>query len=150
MDQLLRGAIDSDHEFLYLVYRTTMRAVVDMTWGWEESWQRTEFENRLVKSEAWVIQREGLPVGALVLEQQPDAYYIHQIGVLPDYQGRGLGTATIRWVFGQATARDLAVTLSVVWTNDRARRLYERLGFEITARQPPFIRMRRSPVPDVR
>jgi ribosomal protein S18 acetylase RimI-like enzyme len=34
------------------------------------------------------------------------------------------------------------VTLSVLEVNPRARQLYERLGFEVTAFEAPFFRMR--------
>jgi ribosomal protein S18 acetylase RimI-like enzyme len=45
-------------------------------------------------------------------------------------------------VIEQGALRTLPVTLSVVSANPRAKQLYERLGFEVTGEEPPFIRMR--------
>lgn len=41
-----------------------------------------------------------------------------------------------------AASRGVAVTLSVLAVNPRARQLYERLGFQVTACDAPFFRMR--------
>ena len=67
---------------------------------------------------------------------------VHEIQCLPEFQGKGLGTAVLQHVIEQGARRALPVTLSVVPANPRARRLYERLGFEVTHVEPPFIRMR--------
>jgi hypothetical protein len=42
----LRSASNLDREFLYRLYSMTMREVVDETWGWDEDWQRKDFEKR--------------------------------------------------------------------------------------------------------
>ncbi len=55
---------------------------------------------------------------------------IHDIAVLPEFRGRGLGSALLRGVADRA--RELGcckVTLEVHESNDGARRLYEREGF---------------------
>ena len=46
-------------------------------------------------------------------------------------------------VINESADRGLGVTLSVVPANPRAKRLYERLGFEVTTMENPFIHMRR-------
>lgn len=62
---------------------------------------------------------------------RPRIAHIPQVGVGPNYQGMGIGTAIM-----EAAFRDLAaegyeqVTLTVTDANARAVRLYERLGFE--------------------
>ena len=51
---------------------------------------------------------------------------------MPEYQGRGTGTAIILDLIAQARALQLPVTLHVLDVNP-ARSLYERLGFRIVA-----------------
>ena len=89
-----------------------------------------------------IIECEGHSVGGLSLESRLDSIYVHELQVLPQYQGRGIGTRVIENLIEQAAARGLPVTLSVVPANPRAQILYERLGFEVTAVEDPFIRMR--------
>lgn len=54
---------------------------------------------------------------------------VHDLSVLPEYRGRGIGQALLRAVEGAARERGCAkVTLEVQENNHRARRLYERAG----------------------
>jgi ribosomal protein S18 acetylase RimI-like enzyme len=119
-----------------------MRDVVEKTWGWDEAWQRSDFDRRFREYVVSIIECEGRAAGGLLLERNPDSLDIHELQVLPDYQGRGIGTRVIGNVIQQAAARGVPVTLSVVPANPRARNLYEKLGSEVTAVEAPFIRMR--------
>jgi len=54
---------------------------------------------------------------------------IHDLAVLPEYRGRGIGGALLRAV--ETAARDrgcVKLTLEVQENNERARRVYERAG----------------------
>jgi len=121
-----------------------MREVIKKTWGWDEAWQLTDFDRRLAAYVVSIIEAEHRAAGSLWLEWKPDSLYIHEVQVLPEFQGKGLGTEVVQHVIKQGAHRRLPVTLSVVPANPRAKRLYERLGFEVTGVEPPFIRMRHS------
>jgi ribosomal protein S18 acetylase RimI-like enzyme len=118
-----------------------MREVIESTWGWDEAWQRTDFDRRLAAYIVSIIEADNRAAGGLWLEWQPDSLYIHEVQILPEFQSKGLGTAVVQHVIEQGAHRKLPVTLSVVPANPRAKRLYERLGFEVTRVEPPFIRM---------
>lgn len=122
-----------------------MREVIEKTWEWDEAWQRNDFDRRFGEYVVSIIEREGRPAGALWLESKPDSIYIHELQVLPEYQGRGIGTAVVRRLIDEASRNGLSVTLSVVAANPRAKLLYERLGFEVTEFDAPFFRMRHNP-----
>ena len=119
-----------------------MREVIERTWGWDETWQRRDFDRRFEEYFVSIIEDDGRAAGGLLVESRPDSLYIHELQIMPEHQGRGLGTAVIRHVMSDAAARGLAVGLSVVAANPRARRLYERLGFHVTGFEAPFFRMR--------
>ena len=119
-----------------------MRDVIEKTWGWNEEWQREDFNRRFNGYVVSMIELEGQAAGGLLLEWKPDSLYIHEIQVLPEYQGRGIGTAVVRTVIEQGASHRLPIKLSVVPANSRAQALYERLGFEVTGVESPFIRMR--------
>jgi ribosomal protein S18 acetylase RimI-like enzyme len=65
--------------------------------------------------------------------------------VMPQFQGLGIGTAVMERVFEEAVERGVPVALSVLELNSRARGLYERLGFRVTAIESRFIRMQCDP-----
>lgn len=61
-----------------------------------------------------------------------DEIHINNVAMRPDFRERGIGTALLRRVL--AEARQLGArraTLEVRASNERARRLYERLGFYV-------------------
>jgi ribosomal protein S18 acetylase RimI-like enzyme len=54
----------------------------------------------------------------------------------------GIGTAVLKRLLEEAGRDGHDLTLSVVAANTRARRFYERLGFEVVGLNKPFIRIR--------
>ena len=143
----MRPAAQEDEQFLYSVYCVNMRDVVERTWGWDDAWQRAEFERRFRELSVSVIEVESRAVGGLFLEERSDSLYVHELQIAPAFQGRGIGTAVVRTLIEQGASRGLPVVLSVVSANPRARSLYERLGFRVTRVEPPFVRMRHDPPP---
>jgi ribosomal protein S18 acetylase RimI-like enzyme len=119
-----------------------MRGMIEQTWGWDEAWQQEDFSRRFREYTVSIIESAGRASGALLLESKPDSIYIHEVQVSPEHQGLGIGGAVVQWVIEQAASRGVAVTLSVLEVNPRARQLYERLGFQVTAFDAPFFRMR--------
>jgi ribosomal protein S18 acetylase RimI-like enzyme len=138
----MRTATANDKPFLYSLYRQTMHEVIEKTWGWDEAWQRSDFETRFGKQAVSIIEVGARSVGSLWLERRPGVLYVSLVNVAPQFQGRGIGTAVMQDVIAQAAAHGNTVELSVLEANRRARPLYERLGFRVTAIESPFVRMR--------
>jgi ribosomal protein S18 acetylase RimI-like enzyme len=138
----LRPASGRDREFLYSVYCTNMRDVVEQTWGWDDAWQLADFEKRCEQCSVSIIEVDSGSVGGLWLEQGADSLHINELQIASASQGRGIGTAVIERVIEQGASCGLPIVLSVVPANPRAMSLYERLGFRVTQVEPPFIRMR--------
>ncbi len=127
----LRVAVEEDYDFLYALHVATIRTAVEATWGWDEAYQAERFRQRFIAADNQIIVVAGADVGVLKLEERDGACYIALIEIAPLYQGRGLGTVVIKDVIAAARARGQAVTLHVLKANPDARRLYERLGFEV-------------------
>jgi ribosomal protein S18 acetylase RimI-like enzyme len=138
----LRPASERDREFLYALHCSTMRDLIEQTWGWDDGAQRADFGRRLDLYDVSVIEADSRAVGSLWLEQRPDSLYVHDLQVAPAQQGMGIGTAAIEMVIEKGAVRGLPIVLSVIAANSRARDLYERLGFRVTCVEPPFVRMR--------
>jgi len=66
------------------------------------------------------------------IREQPDVGCIQNIGIIPEYRGRGLGSAIVaQCVRGFAASGVRFVNLEVTANNTRAHRLYQRLGFRL-------------------
>jgi GNAT superfamily N-acetyltransferase len=79
-------------------------------------------------------------------------YYVRDIGVHPDMQGRGLGSALMRPTLDRCDREGLPAYIEA--SSERSAALYERLGFQLTEElrvwgSPPLHLMIRSPHPSV-
>ena len=68
-----------------------------------------------------------------------DEVHINNLAVRGDFRGQGLGTALLEHVLRAGASRGAGrATLEVRRSNAPARRLYERLGFEVAATRPNY------------
>jgi ribosomal-protein-alanine N-acetyltransferase len=75
-----------------------------------------------------------------------DEIHINNVAVLPQYRGRGMGSALMRHVLEEARRLGASrATLEVRASNAGAGRLYERLGFHVAGVRPNYYS---SPVED--
>lgn len=127
----LRDATDADRDWLYALNRAAMREYVEATWGsWDEVFQRERFAELFSPDRFQIIVVEGEEIGVLEARREPDRIHLGEIQLLPKFQSRGIGSAVVGDLLAEAVATDIPVELQVLKVN-RARALYERLGFVV-------------------
>lgn len=84
----------------------------------------------------WVAETDSQVIGYAGVMVVADTADVQNIAVLPDHQGRGLGTALLTRLHTEAAARGAReVLLEVRTENHRAQELYRRFGYrQITVR----------------
>ncbi|HEY7791822.1 MAG TPA: ribosomal protein S18-alanine N-acetyltransferase [Vicinamibacterales bacterium] len=112
-------------------------------------WTREMYLNELAHSRVarvYVLRAEGRVIGFCSVWLILDELHINNLAIHPDARGRGLGTLLLDRVLG-AAAQDGArrATLEVRRSNDTARRLYRRMGFEMVGTRRNYYT---SPVED--
>lgn len=140
----LRQATDADYEFLYRLHVAAMKDLVARVWGWDDARQEQFFADHFDPAPSRIIVVDGEDAGVVAVVWGEADAFLASIEILPEYQGRGLGTAIIRHIIAAAEARGLPVRLRVLKINP-ARRLYERLGFVITGETETHSLMARLP-----
>lgn len=91
---------------------------------------------------------KALPVGRMLVDCAPGRWRIVDIAVLAAHRGQGLGNWALRLCQGQSQAAGARLALAVRPEN-RARRLYERLGFRATHEDALAVEMELfAPSPD--
>lgn len=144
MDSLkLRKATASDSEFAYRTKKTAFKQYVEEVWGWDEEEQRQLHVRRYALQEFNVIQWSGIDVGIMAVVREPDCVKLNQMFVLPEYQGRGIGTACTMRVIEDAAASELSVRLKVLKVNSRAIRFFQKLGFNSIGESDTHVLMER-------
>lgn len=129
-----RPATADDFDYLWDLHREALRESVAKVYGWDDEWQLNYFKERFDPTARQIILYDLQPAGSLGLEWQKESLYIAYIAINLDYQGQGLGTAILQDTIRRGTAAGLPITLGVLRGNP-AKRLYERLGFVVTAEE---------------
>jgi ribosomal protein S18 acetylase RimI-like enzyme len=137
---VLRPATDADRPFLERVYASTRtEELAPVPWSDDEKAaflaqqfeaQRTAYSGAYPRASFDVVMVHGEPAGRLYVDRRPADIRIVDIALLPEYRGRGIGTALLRAVQAEAVASNRTVSIHVERFNP-ARALYERLGFEV-------------------
>ncbi len=73
----------------------------------------------------------NLPVYGNLVEAEADEFYISNLAVLPEMQGRGIGAALLSHADALARSNRLLKCSLLVTIDNDARRLYERSGYRI-------------------
>jgi ribosomal protein S18 acetylase RimI-like enzyme len=84
----------------------------------------------------WLAIHHGVPVGSLWISTQKPVPFIFMIEVLEEHRGRGYGRSIM--LAGEEECRRRGyeyLDLNVFGTNTPAIRLYDSLGFKVTAQQ---------------
>lgn len=142
----LRAATANDRGFLWELHRTALRPAVEATWGWDDAFQVHYFNEHFATTDRFIVCVDGLDAGVLQFTIKGDHVFLASVALLPDYQGRGLGTELVKVVVEEGRRRNLPVRLQVLKAN-RAKALYERLGFEAYGESETHVLMERAGLP---
>jgi len=136
----LRAAGVDDEDFLFALYASTRRDEM-AAWGWptaqQEMFLRMQFgalQQRYAaegeRLDHRIILRADQPIGRIIVIRSADELRLADIALLPEHRGIGIGAALIGDLLEEAARARLPVRLHVTRDN-RAARLYERLGFVV-------------------
>jgi ribosomal protein S18 acetylase RimI-like enzyme len=132
MDITLRPATFDDSEFVFSVKREALGPAIERTWGpWDEDFQRAYHDEHFDPAKMQIVTVNGDDAGCLSVEGQGDEVYITLIELLPAYQNLGIGTRLLQDIIARAALERKPVSLEVLKANEGAKRLYDRLGFEM-------------------
>lgn len=134
----LRPIAPGDLPFLYRVYASTRQqelAVVDWDDAQKDAFlrmqfdaQHTYYQQHFTSANFDLILLDGQPIGRLYLDRRADEIRIVDIALLPEYRGRGIGSALMQEILDRAAQAGLPVRIHVERFNP-ALHLYHRLGF---------------------
>jgi ribosomal protein S18 acetylase RimI-like enzyme len=156
----LRPETEADVPFLRRLYISTRWEELAPLAEWTEAQkiafldsqfdaQRSYYLSHYASAAFDVLEAQGVPAGRLYLDRQADTLLVVDIALLPEWCGRGIGTALLEAMFAEARLSGKGVTISVEKFNP-ALRLYRRLGFREYAEDDVYWFMHWTPEPDAR
>jgi len=138
-----RAVTASDRAFLLEVYADSRRDELGCL-GWSAEQiahfvemqfciQQRGYQLQFPSAEHRILLCDGEPAGQWRIARGEQAIVLVDIALLERFRGRGIGSACIARLCGEAVSGDREVRLSVRPDN-RASALYRRLGFEESSR----------------
>jgi GNAT superfamily N-acetyltransferase len=125
----LRSATWDDFEFVFQLNKANMRKYVELVRVWDDAAERADMYQNFIPERDQIVQIDGQDVGVFTVEERDEEIYLNHIELLPEFQGKGIGTALIQKVLTKAASRNKPVTLHVL-KNNPARQFYEHRGFQ--------------------
>ena len=106
---------------------------------WSEKSIASELSNKL---SLWLVAvEENMVVGYIGSQTVPDESDMMNVAVHPDFRRRGIAEALVMALCADLKERgSVSLTLEVRASNDPARALYEKLGFEQVGKRPNYYR----------
>ncbi|WP_223250244.1 GNAT family N-acetyltransferase [Marilutibacter maris] len=151
----LRHASAADLPWLCRLYATT-RAREMAALPWLDAVKQAFLEQQFTlqhrhylahygDSDFLIIEDVDGPIGRYYLQRAAPEHLIVDISLMPEARGRGIGAALIADSQARAAATGCGMQLHVATHNTGAQRLYQRLGFVVTATEAGYQRMRWTP-----
>ena len=136
----LRPVAPADDEFLLAVYASTRAdELAQVEWAegqkedflrWQFAMQRREYDARFPDAAYDVILVDRQPAGRIWVGDDSEQIRLLEIGLLTEFQNRGVGTALLQQLISHAASQGKALRHMVFVLNNDADRFYERLGFK--------------------
>lgn len=142
MNYRLIAAVPKDEAWLEDLRRQVYQELFYATWGgWDEERHQRHFAACLERGHIFVIDREGRRAGMVQIFEEADALEVGELQIQPDGQNHGLGTAVLQDLIARAHGMEKSVKLSLGLKNEKAYRLYQRLGFRCVERSETHFHM---------
>jgi GNAT superfamily N-acetyltransferase len=135
----LRGETEADVAFMRRLYVSTRWEELTALTNWTDAQKQAFLESQFAlqchhyltyyaSTDCAVLEKDGIPAGRLYVDRQASTLLVVDIALLPEWRGRGVGTALMEAVIAEARVAGKTVGITVEKYNP-AQRLYRRLGF---------------------
>ena len=127
-DIQMRPAKPEDLDFAWDLYRRLMKPLAEELLAWNDERQKAVVEPEIENGQASIIVVTGRQAGWLHVRETPRSVELCQIYILPELQNLGIGSLLLARLIEKTKRQGKTLTLEIM-KNNRAKALYERLGF---------------------
>jgi len=141
---------DNDYNFIYELKKNAYKKYVEEIWGeWNDEKQHMFFDNYIAqqKDRIKIIVLDGKDVGYFDDKLDKTTYEVVNIIVLPECQGKGIGTQILKNAIAENKDKDIDIQCFL--TNPVVD-LYKRLGFEECERTKTHIKLKMKVLENVK
>lgn len=135
-----RKAQNSDYEFLFELKKLAEFEPIKAVFGWDEDVQREIHRTEWEEDKPTIIVVDGVAAGSYLVQLHAEYLYFGRFFLLPEFQGKGIGSRVLKSVIENADKMSLPIKLCYLQGN-RVGQLYERFGFSLTGQDEQFVNM---------
>lgn len=114
---IIRQGEETDQDWLYQMFRTTLHNYIDDAWGWDELLQREGFLTSLPAKQFQVLEVDKVKTGSFHITEHPDHLVLDMILVEPPKQRNGYGSLLMESVKDLSVKTLKPIHLSVLKSN---------------------------------
>ncbi|SDC33673.1 GNAT family N-acetyltransferase [Actinokineospora iranica] len=141
---VLRSARPADVEPIAELRATVLRPDLLRLGRFDEHRVRQRFRDSFTPRHTSVVVVNGDFGGCVAVRPAEDGRWLEHFYLVPELQGRGLGSAVLRTLLRRIDTDGVLARLNVL-RGSNAQRLYERHGFTVCAQDPIDVYMVRQP-----
>lgn len=130
MKLIYRQAKNKDKDWLWSIFSSELKEVIDKQWGWDEEYQREMFSKNLPPAKFKVIYLDEKRIGTVSFEVRDSDIYLNMLLIESQLQNKGYGSTIINDLKRQAIESNMGLSLGVIKAN-RALLFYQRNGFKV-------------------
>ena len=143
----LKKYSDNYYNFVYEVKKEAYRKYVEENFGqWDEEVQKEYFDKFInaVKENAYIIEYDNKDIGFYNGEVLGNGdYEIGNICIIPEYQGKGIGTKVLKDIIKQNIKRNIGLQY---FKQNPVGDLYQRLGFVLVGESEYHYQMEKQKI----
>lgn len=131
----LRLALPADHAAVVALVNAAYEKYIPRI-GRKPMPMTADYQDLIARNVVYVMEREGVLRGVLVLWRERDGVLLENIAVSPEFQGQGIGKFLLEWV--ESYTRGLGLTMIFLYTNVKMVEnvaIYKHLGYVETKRE---------------
>lgn len=127
----IRKSSNDDFMLAYEIRKNALGDYVKQTWGWDEEQQmkfhREDYDTEILS----IIEVNSEAAGTLEVYYDEHSMIISGIYITDKFQNMGIGTDILLNLHKQAAEKNTGIRLQVLKVNLKAKKLYEKLGYEV-------------------
>ncbi|MGX1271260.1 N-acetyltransferase family protein [Streptomyces phaeoluteigriseus] len=140
----LRPARPGDVDAVAELRAVVLRGDLERLGRFDEARVRERLREGFVPACTRVVEVGGVFAGCVAVRPGADAHWLEHFYLAPHVQGRGIGSAVLGRLLGEADRGSVRLRLNVL-QGSAARRLYERHGFVVEREDPVDVFLVREP-----
>jgi len=131
MNYSYRQASPTDKKVIFDIYRLVMREFIEEIWGWNEEWQRDDFNKHFVPENVNVVYFDSNLIGYSQVDVQSNHKHLRMLVIHPAYQRNGIGSKLLYLFISSQKDMATKLSLDVFKINTIAKEFYEKSGFTV-------------------